>query len=53
MKRRDVIEELILLPVTDETLGYVLALAWAERFHYIGPTISSVDRYVQENAVSI
>ena len=37
---------------SDKKIGEKYGLAWAERFHYIGPTPSAIDGYIQKNAVS-
>lgn len=37
---------------SNRKIGEKYGLAWAERFHYIGPTVSLVDSYVEKNAVS-
>lgn len=37
---------------SDKKIGEKYGLAWAERFHYIGPTPSKIDDYIQKNAVS-
>jgi hypothetical protein len=36
----------------DRKTGELYGLEWAERFHYIGPTPSKLDDYIQKNAVS-
>jgi LmbE family N-acetylglucosaminyl deacetylase len=37
---------------SDKKIGEKYGLTWAEQFHYIGPTVSSIDGYIQKNAVS-
>jgi len=37
---------------SDKKIGEKYGLTWAEQFHYIGPAISSIDEYIQKNAVS-
>jgi len=37
---------------SDKKIGEKYGLAWAERFHYIGPSVSLVDSYVEKNSVS-
>ncbi|MGH2564615.1 MAG: PIG-L deacetylase family protein, partial [Ginsengibacter sp.] len=36
---------------SDKKAGEKYGLAWAERFHYIGPAPSIIDEYIQKNAV--
>jgi LmbE family N-acetylglucosaminyl deacetylase len=36
---------------SDKKVGEKYGLAWAEQFHYIGPSLSVIDTYVQKNAV--
>ena len=36
---------------SDRKTGEKYGLAWAERFHYIGPTPSAIDGYILKNAV--
>ena len=36
---------------SDKEIGKKYGLEWAEQFHYIGPTDSAVDEYIQKNAV--
>ncbi|MCE5345580.1 MAG: PIG-L family deacetylase [Bacteroidales bacterium] len=38
---------------SDRKSGAKYGLEWAERFHYIGPSPSKTDKFIQENAVSI
>jgi LmbE family N-acetylglucosaminyl deacetylase len=38
---------------SDRKTGEKYGLAWAERFHYIGPAQNKIDGYVQKNAVPI
>ena len=37
---------------SDKKIGEKYGLAWAERFHYIGPPVSQIDSYIEKNAVS-
>ncbi len=37
---------------SDKKIGEKYGLAWAEQFHYIGPTVSTIDGYIRKNAVS-
>ncbi len=37
---------------SDKKTGEKYGLAWAERFHYIGPATSKIDEYIKQNAVS-
>lgn len=37
---------------SDKKIGEKYGLAWAERFHYLGPTSSKLEDYIQKNAVS-
>ena len=37
----------------DRINGEKYGLEWAECFHYIGPTTSRLDDYIEENAVSL
>jgi len=37
---------------SDKKIGEKYGLTWAEQFHYIGPVGSSIDEYIQKNAVS-
>jgi LmbE family N-acetylglucosaminyl deacetylase len=37
----------------DRLIGEKYGLDWAECFHYIGPTPSKLDNYIEENALSI
>jgi LmbE family N-acetylglucosaminyl deacetylase len=37
---------------SDKKVGEKYGLAWAERFHYIGPAVSLIDSYIEKNAVS-
>ena len=37
---------------SDKKIGEKYGLAWAEQFHYIGPTQSVIDEYIKINAVS-
>lgn len=36
---------------SDKKTGEKYGLAWAEQFHYIGPALSTIDGYIQQNAV--
>ena len=45
------IKEFVLEP--DRVNGAKYGLEWAECFHYIGPQASSLDRYIQKNAVQL
>ncbi len=36
---------------SDKEVGKPYGLDWAERFHYIGPRVSKLDEYIEENAV--
>jgi hypothetical protein len=36
---------------SDKKIGEKYGLAWAERFHYIGPMPSTIDGYIQKNEV--
>jgi LmbE family N-acetylglucosaminyl deacetylase len=38
---------------SDKETGEKYGLAWAERFHYIGPTSSTTKEYIQKNAVPV
>jgi LmbE family N-acetylglucosaminyl deacetylase len=38
---------------SDRKTGEKFGLTWAECFHYIGPAISRIDRYVEDNAVAL
>jgi hypothetical protein len=37
---------------SDRKIGEKYGLTWAERFHYIGPSVSMIDSYIEKNAVS-
>ena len=37
---------------SDKEVGKPYQLEWAERFHYIGPTASKLEAYIEEHAVS-
>lgn len=37
---------------SDKEVGKPYGLEWAERFHYIGPRESELDRYIQQNAIN-
>ncbi|HSO88213.1 MAG TPA: PIG-L family deacetylase [Draconibacterium sp.] len=36
---------------SDKKTGEKYGLDWAEQFHYIGPTTSAIDGYIQKNAI--
>lgn len=38
---------------SDREIGKPYGLEWAERFHYIGPTLSVMSQYIKDNAVSL
>lgn len=38
---------------SDKKIGEKYGLEWAERFHYIGPSKSMTDSYIQKNAVPL
>jgi hypothetical protein len=36
---------------SDKKIGEKYGLAWAEQFHYIGPSGTAIDGYIQKNAI--
>ena len=36
---------------SDKEVGNSYGLEWAERFHYIGPRVSQLDQFIEENAI--
>ncbi|MGH9405736.1 MAG: PIG-L deacetylase family protein [Terriglobia bacterium] len=38
---------------SDREIGRPFGFAWAERFHYIGPTASRLDEYISQHAVKL
>jgi LmbE family N-acetylglucosaminyl deacetylase len=48
---RQYIKNLVLY--NDQVVGKQYGVEYAEKFHYIGPSTSSIDKYVRENAVPL
>ncbi|MCI0417911.1 MAG: hypothetical protein L0312_01615, partial [Acidobacteria bacterium] len=48
---RQYIKQLVLY--NDKVVGKQYGVAYAEKFHYIGPSQSSIDKYVAENTVPL
>ena len=56
LKNKSLIEDLksddlnVILKALEE-IGEKYGLDWAEQFHYIGPTHSAIDGYIEKNAI--
>ncbi len=48
---REYIKQLVLY--NDKVVGEQYGVEYAEKFHYIGPSQSSIDKYVSENSVPL